>query len=87
MNSKNFFLGEKWLEGLNLVMWMTKRDFNSRPKPWELLNSIFFQTSEQRKAILINAKNLLHHSDKKVKDLASQFVDQKVVPIIKKIQQ
>ena len=83
INSKNVFLGEKWLEGLNLIMWMTKKDFNLRPMPKELLNCIFFQTSDQRKAILIKAKDIMHHPDKMVKDMATQYVDQKIVPAIK----
>lgn len=42
INSKNFYLGEKWLELLNILLMMTKVNALQRPNSKELLESTFF---------------------------------------------
>jgi len=60
LNSSNIYLGERWLEALNMIRMMTKKDHQSRPSTEELLKSIFFQSHAMKKEILIKASTILN---------------------------
>ena len=82
LNSDNPYLGESWLEGLDMIRLMTKTDHQDRPSPDHLLKIIFFQSPEKKKEILIKANTILQSQDPKVKRTVKTYVNETIANII-----